>query len=334
MVQPQLVEYVSSQMKLGVSRDAIKSALTGAGWMEVDVEDTLKAASSNDSAPASKPASSPASASMPGSSPMGGASGKSAEPQSVRVSDLVSASGSATSFVGGASASKFLSKAKSAEPEKQSKQPQKMNMAATPTEDMPVSRSSKGGLLMKIVGIILILGFGGAAGYFYYENLGLSTQITKLGGESNNVNAQISSLTSQVDAMTASNTALTSQITSLTAENGLLLTNLSFAAVPPLSSKTATSETVSIAGTLSSNKSSYELTTPYGVLVFVQNSKDAKVDAALKPLLTSTSSVTLGGTHVPGSQYLTVTDVNGASLAAPAGTSTTATTTTSSSTGQ
>ena len=42
MVQDQLVEYVSSQIKLGISRDAIKSALVGVGWAPLDVEDTLK----------------------------------------------------------------------------------------------------------------------------------------------------------------------------------------------------------------------------------------------------------------------------------------------------
>ena len=42
MVQDQLVEYVSSQIKLGISRDAIKSALVGVGWAPLDVEDTLQ----------------------------------------------------------------------------------------------------------------------------------------------------------------------------------------------------------------------------------------------------------------------------------------------------
>ena len=42
MVQDQLVEYVSSQLKLGISRDAVKAALTGVGWAPLDVEDTLK----------------------------------------------------------------------------------------------------------------------------------------------------------------------------------------------------------------------------------------------------------------------------------------------------
>jgi uncharacterized protein Smg (DUF494 family) len=42
MVQDSLVEYISSQMKAGISRDAIKASLVGAGWQAADVEDTLK----------------------------------------------------------------------------------------------------------------------------------------------------------------------------------------------------------------------------------------------------------------------------------------------------
>ena len=42
MIQEQLVDYISSQIKLGVSQDAIKATLTGAGWAIADVEDTFK----------------------------------------------------------------------------------------------------------------------------------------------------------------------------------------------------------------------------------------------------------------------------------------------------
>jgi len=42
MVQDQLVDYISSQLKANASRDTIKAALTGAGWEAADVEDTLK----------------------------------------------------------------------------------------------------------------------------------------------------------------------------------------------------------------------------------------------------------------------------------------------------
>lgn len=61
MVQKQLVDYIKSQQALGASSDAIRSALTGAGWPPLDVEDSLK--SIEPGAPASV-SSSPASISV------------------------------------------------------------------------------------------------------------------------------------------------------------------------------------------------------------------------------------------------------------------------------
>ena len=41
MIQPSLVDYITSQIKAGVSHDAIKAALVGVGWQVADVEDSL-----------------------------------------------------------------------------------------------------------------------------------------------------------------------------------------------------------------------------------------------------------------------------------------------------
>ena len=123
MVQDQLVEYISTQLKLGVSRDAIKSALTGVGWVSLDVEDTLKKVEGA-TTPASaqptvapkmvQPASSVAAAapakfvsfSMPGTvaSPT-----KNSEPQTVRVSDLVSTVAPASGMSSSSSSPKIIS---------------------------------------------------------------------------------------------------------------------------------------------------------------------------------------------------------------------------------
>ena len=56
MVQDQLVEYVSSQLKLGISRDAVKTALVGVGWAPLDVEDTLKKVEGTTTAAPAQPA--------------------------------------------------------------------------------------------------------------------------------------------------------------------------------------------------------------------------------------------------------------------------------------
>lgn len=308
MVQDQLVEYISSQMKLGVSRDAIKAALSGAGWAQVDVEDTLKKMEglTKPAAPAT-----PAIANAMGQAPTGGfvkpASSSSpasfspssmTQQQSIKVSDLVSASPAAIKSV------------EVKGPEAKNAKVQQMKPVDLSKLSMPPEKKS--GFVMKIVGIVLILALAALAGFLYWQNSGLTAKIATIGGTSTDVSSRVSALTAQVQAQGASSTALAAEVVSLTTANALLRTNLSFVAAP--SGATTSSETVSISGKLSVAKAVYTLTTSYGVLVSVQNSKDAKVIAAFTALATSTDPVELTGTHVLGSQFITVTSVNGVGL--------------------
>ncbi|MGC9598801.1 MAG: hypothetical protein ABSE18_00220 [Minisyncoccia bacterium] len=330
MVQDQLVEYILSQMKLGVSRETIKAALIGAGWAVADVEDTFKkvegAGKPTVIASTTPATATPSSVISTGTSPKpmssttpaglspsvaGGGAAKGVEPQTIRMSDLVSASVSAATIPAARSTKSAVQK----------------NSPIDPTRTGGVSKSGRV-IVMMIIGIIIIVVLGALAGYLYFQNNGLAAQVASLGAQSADVASRISSLNAQVQTFDASNTALTAQVASLTGENANLLTNLSFAAVPPLSSSTPASETVSVSGTLTGGKSSYALTTQYGVVVYVKNATDANVTAALKPLLNGTSTVSLVGTHVPGSPYMTVTAVNGSAIV----TVNTSTTTTSSST--
>ena len=307
MVQDQLVEYVSSQMKAGVSRDAIKAALAGVGWVAADVEDTLKKVEgaskpgmSTSAAPVSAMPSSTVS-SMGASSPksviasVGGVQ-KSSGMQSIRMSDLVSASTTTGPVMGVAP------------------------MGVSPKSTAPKMESvvktgtpRGGNIIMMIVGIVVILALAGVAGFLYFQNTGLAAKVAALGGQSTDVASQISGLNTQVQALSASNTALAAQVAALTAQNADLMNDLSFVAVPPGASSTASS-TVSVSGTLTGGKSSYTLATARGVVVSVANAKDAKVAAALTPFVGSTSTVQLTGTHVAGSQYIIVTAVNGTVL--------------------
>ncbi len=334
MVQDQLVEYISSQMKLGVSRETIKAALTGAGWAVMDVEDTFKKVegggkpaviASTTPASAAAATATPLSAMSTGISPKpmsstvpasfsssasaaggtGGGAVKSAGPQTIRMSDLVSAN---------VAASPVTSSTKSALPKNQ------------PLGSVSIGGAPKNGRIMMIVGIVIIVALGALAGYLYFQNNGLAAQVASLSAQSADVTSHVSSLNAQIQAFDVSNTALTAQVAMLTAENADLLTNLSFAAVPPLSSGTPASETVSVSGTLTGGKASYALTTQYGVVIYVKNATDVNVAAALKPLLASTSTVSLTGTHVPGSQYITVTAVNGSSTASASTTASSSTT--------
>ena len=313
MVQDQLVDYISSQMKAGVSREAIKAALVGAGWVAADVEDTFKKVegvaktappASTALAGTSPSGASPASAAFKPAAMIGGGAVKSGEPQSIRVSDLVSASAAANLSTGaGAGFGKSTSTTKT-------QQPAGLAVTARMGAD---PKSAHGGRVMMIIGIVVIIVLGGLAGYLYFQNNNLASQVASLGSQSTGVTSQISSLSGQVQALTASNTALTAAAASLTGQNTDLLTNLSFVAVPA-GTPSGASSTVSVSGTLTGGKSVYTLTTAYGVVIYVANAKDAKVSAALAPLLAGTSTVELTGTHVAGSQYITVTAVNGSSL--------------------
>jgi cell division protein FtsB len=310
MIQDQLVEYVSSQMKLGVSRDAIKAALAGAGWAPVDVEDTLKkveglakpaAPVGMSTAPMSvstKPASSVTSASF---SPSSMTQPGTTQPQSIKVSDLVSASPAA------------IKNAEMKRPETKNANMQPIQpMKPIDLKKLSTEPEKKGGIVMKIIGVVLIVALAALAGFLYWQNSNLTAKVATIGGTSTDIAASVASLTAQVQAQDASNTELAAEVASFTATNALLQTNLSFVATP--SGAATSSETVSVSGKLSVVKAIYTITTPYGVLVSVQNSKDAKVIAALTALATSTDPVNLTGTHVPGSQFITVTSVNGMPL--------------------
>ena len=306
MVQEQLVDYISAQLKSGVSRDAVKAALVAAGWAAADIEDTFKKVEG-----AAKP-----------SMPAAGATPAVTSPQSIRVSDLISASGAATSFSVG-SASGPAAAAKPAAKTDNVLKPQSMKPASMDAV-MSAGGPGKKKPILTIALIVVIAALAGLSGYLYYQNMAISGQASSVGAAGADVAAQVASLTDQVQALDASNTALTAQIASLNDENAVLKSNLSFVAL--LKEGTST-ETSSISGQLTGGKLSYLLTTPYGITVYVQNAKDPNVIAALKPLVGTTTAVTLGGTHIPGSQYLTVVTVNGTPVSAPATASSTSSST-------
>ncbi len=178
---------------------------------------------------------------------------------------------------------------------------------------------------------VLTLIFAGAAGYLFYDNIGLRGTVSSLGGQSSDVSDKVNNLSYQLQGLLASDTQLTAEVISLQKENNDLKTNLSFLLLPAGTiGGTPANETVSVSGPLKQKAEQFSLTTVYGVTVYVKNSTDPLVIAALKPLVASSTVVTLAGTHATGSQFLTVTSVNGNPLVAakPATTSTTSTATT------
>jgi hypothetical protein len=305
MVQEQLTDYISSQMKLGVSRDAIKSALVSAGWVAGDVEDTLNKAGAVVGAATSQPvtASKPAAAASPSAS--------GSEPQMIRVSDLVSSpfSGSAATAKSTTMSTPAASATPAATAAKFGGTIKGNSFEASPTAAMSSMSTKKGGkgmLIMAIVGVILILGLGAVAWYFYSGNAALAAKVSSLNSQSTSVTSQLTALQSQ---LTASSTADAMQIASLTAANTDLALNLSFYAVPlGTPTSTATPLPVTISGSISGGgKAPYAVTTPRGAKIFIANSSDATIAPELKASIGQTAQ--LSGTYLQGSDEMTVSSI-------------------------
>ena len=347
MVQDQLVEYVSSQLKLGISRDAIKSALTGVGWAPLDVEDTLKkveggaapagvqaAVAPKTAAPASgmgavssspKIVSFSAGPSAAGSPSIGPTQVKGPEAQTVRVSDLVSSVAPASGSPSAASARPIsLGTKETAVPAGAAAQPKAAmggSFSGAAITAGAMGTKKKGVNWVEIIVVVLLVVFVGLSGYLFMQNSSMSSQLKAASGQSQSASQ---SSAAAMQTLNASNTALTAEVASATAMNQDLAMNLSFFVVPSGAATSATSVTVS--GTLSAGltKGTYMVTTPYGVKVYVKNSFDKNVAAALQPLLGTT--VQIAGTYVPGTPNVTVTTVNGNPTTPPVAATTTTST--------
>jgi hypothetical protein len=324
MVQDQLVDYISSQVKLGVTDDAIKAALVGAGWAATDVEDTLKKVKAPATVQTTKPVAStgPANSFFAGSgSGVAAGAPKSAEPQTIRVSDLISSS--ATSSLAGNAA---------VNPAKVSPKGMAMNPSTSrdSAQTSPTPKEKAKSPIMMIVLVILIILFAGAAGYFFFQNTQLSASVGTVNTQSQSVTAQVSTLQAQVQALDASNTSMAAQVAALSASNQNLKTEISFF-VAPLGNAAATTSII-VSGIISGGKPTFILTTVDGVKISIKNSADASVRSILQPLASSSQTTQIAGTYVPGSALVTVLTVNGASVNPPSSAATTASSTGASST--
>jgi hypothetical protein len=333
MIQEQLSDYISSQFKLGVSRDTIKTTLTGAGWIPADVEDTLKKVEST---------ASPSIVATNLAAPAGAVTNP--QPQTIKVSDLVSS---------GAASTPTMPATKSTSPKSPLTGPSSISAVASSTKNSAdntfpprtssaaTPHGSKTMLIVAIVLAVIALGAGGFAAFLYMQNGSLNTQLSSLNGQSTGVDSKLSALQTQ---MAASTTALTAQVATLGAAAQELKTELSFYAAP-----SGTTPGVGVAATFSGTvsgggKSPYIITAMYGAKIFVSNSKSANVIAALAPLTgsagtpvaassttaTSTASTTpatpvavsatapisaqFSGTYIPGADTITIAAVNGTAL--------------------
>ncbi len=309
MIQDQLVDYIASQVKLGVSRDSIKTALVGVGWAAQDVEDTFKKVeqpAAGIQQPAAAAPQQPGASGQPAASvgqPAATASRQPAAAQVIRVSDLVSASLTPT----------VLSSPSRSNAQKVSPGMMQGKMGAAPAMgEASKKRMGKSAYIM--IGLILVL--AGVSAYLYFENSSLSSQMNSQGAQNQGSASQVASLNNQVQALTASSTVLTAQIAELSAQVQELQEDLSFFMVPAGDSASVP-VAVTVSGTLSGGKPTYVVTTLEGVKVTVKNSSNADVQAALAPLLGASSTVEISGTHNPGVASVTVSDVNGQPVTPP-----------------
>ncbi len=299
----QLKDYIAQQTKVGVSKDAIKSALIGAGWGESDVNQAI--AESEPVSPAAV-SSAPAQTVKPAETFQVSKPSEPAEkssPVSFVTSDIFRPKGEPV----------FQSTGAGSQPGVMGMKPEAASLK------MKVSSGGKGGLVLTISLSVLSAGLLGGNIYFFLQNSGLNSKLSTLSSGS-------SSFQTQVASLSADKKTLTDQVDSLNKTLADLNSQLAVFAVSSGSSTAAVPFDVS--GTLGGGgKSLYSLTTSKNIVLTVKNSKDADVEATLKTLLGS--NVRLGGTHQDGSSQLTVTTVNGQAIQpAVKAASTTATSTT------
>lgn len=308
MANQQLIDYVKGQMMAGVGEADIKKILKDAGWPDTEIEEGVKGAKPAQPA-VSAIASSPVSAQS--------VQPKMAEPmkQEVKPAEPKKESMGFDFMSNPTGMSSMSSSPASAKVEKKV-EPIDASMAA-----MSAAATGKSSLLPWIItGVSLLLLIGGGL-YLYNANSSLSTQISQLTAAGGATGTQLS------DAQRAAQ-ASADEATAARADAAETLSELSLFVLPPNASGTLAAIDFTLKGTVGQAKAQFTFTTAKGLILYVKNSKDAKVDFNLKPLIGATAE--LSGTHVPGTYDITVAKINGTTLdALPAAATTTSSQSTS-----
>ncbi len=239
----QLKDYIAQQTKLGVSKDAIKSALMSAGWNEPDI---LQALSETEAVPPEIQPAKPSPMVKPAES----------SPVSFVTSDIFKPKGDDVF---------------------QPKEP--IRSAVSESKPEIVSMEEKGkrslaGKLAKIlVGVVFLTLLGGNV-YFFLQTRNAGSQVDSL-------NVTNTGLVAEKDSLSRDKSSLTAEIDSLNKTIAELNNQLSiFAAQPANSSSGIVS--FKIKGTISLVKQQYLLTTSQNIILTVKNSTNSSVNAALK----------------------------------------------------
>lgn len=304
MVQKQLVDYIKSQFDLGIQRDVVKSALLEAGWNVDDIEDSLKEIGGGQEAIGTTKG-----VDQNIIKEVGAVaeilSNKSNVSPPIVVSDLV---GSTKADI----LSGLIALDKSA-----GKADDKNKMANKAIKEKRSLQMPRFGAQTAAIALAVLAALFAVAGvYLYLQNKTLRGEAGVSSVASDTLSAKISDLNSQVSDLTGKNSDFSSQVSSLTSGNQEMATELSFVGIPVGASSTD-SVSFTTPGTLGGGgKVQYNLTTKDGIKIYIANSADAKVGAALKPLLGQTAAIS--GTHALGSRDVAVTAVNGTDVSATA----------------
>ena len=312
----QLKDYIDQQVKLGVSKDAIKVALLGAGWQESDVLEAIGGGTV--SAPA-------AAAQFKTPEIMKPVEVKPIETKPIEVKPVEITPMAKPSIPSSMPSSKPFIASDIFQPKKEPMfQPRGNADQKSFSSDKPqiVSLSpSKNGTgflgeikrfaLPETIGLIAIAAIG-AAVFFYMRNANIETKLAAANQGSSASQTLVASLTSD-------KANLTDQIASLSQTIDDLQNQLVIFALPQAGSSSTKEIAIKIKGTLrGGGKLSYDIVTDKNIVVSIKNSKDSNVDATLKPLFGNIIEVT--GTHSDadyGRSLITVTAVNGAPLVSP-----------------
>ncbi|MFH1246155.1 MAG: hypothetical protein V1489_00035 [Candidatus Liptonbacteria bacterium] len=288
MVNQQLQDYVNEQLKVGVSKEAIRGALIEAGWQEKDVNEAMRIV------PAVRPM-------VDAVKPMAPAI-KVSSPGSVSSLNISAVKASASP----------ITVAKSVEP---------MSFGSSSFNAIgfsaPMAKTPGGGKhrLVDIVMGLLILVLAATATAFFIQNMNLTKQGTIFQTDRDAALSSASDLRQQLEKIRG-------DMDVLRADNRDLTEQMSIFA----STQASGVEQIDVQGMLvgpATASGLFTLQTSKGIMLSLKNSRDANVSKLLEPYLNKVLAIT--GMHAVGSKEITITAINGTEVVAPTGSAATGT---------
>lgn len=277
MANQQLKDYISQQLEKGTGKEAIAQALLGVGWPQSDINEAMESLFPS-SAPAAsvgdiRPVSAPATPKVAVSELATSAAFSSAAPKEVAV---------AASF---ASATPVSSG---------------MASQAAPITKVTVG-ASRTATILAILFAVIAVGTGAGMGYYIVQNNALSAKVSELSAPQAPAtdDAAVKKMQDQIEQLKKA--AEVSALTTAAARQELSLWTAPAGATGE--------REISFEGTVAGGAGKpYTVTTLSGTVVTIKNSKDAKVDAAIKPLVGQMTA--FKGAHAPASREVTIVSVN------------------------